>query len=93
MNDCGAILAVTLPNAILTQDIITFKLLLFFLKQKWYKLCVAYGSTVQSSVHSIQIPKLYSQQNLWHQMRDIRQVLIYVAFFILKKFCRNVAPK
>ena len=65
-----SLLSLCLTPVLLTWNI-TFILLPFFLKQKCYKLCVGYGSTVQSSVHSIQILKLYSQQNLWHQMRDI----------------------
>jgi len=72
MNDCGSIPAVTLPNASTSHlEYYLYNLLPFFLKQKWYKLCVGYGSAVQFSVHSIQILKLYSQQNLWHQMRDM----------------------
>jgi hypothetical protein len=65
-----SLLSLCLMPVILTWNI-TFNLLPFFLKQKWYKLCVCYGSAVHSSVHSVQILKLYSQQNLWHQMRDI----------------------
>lgn len=63
-------LSLYLMPVLLTWNI-TINLLPFLQKQKHCKLCVGYGSTVRSSVNSVQIPKLYSQQNLWHQMRDM----------------------
>jgi hypothetical protein len=71
----------------------------YFLRQKWYKLCVRCGSCVQSSVHSIQITKLYSQQNLWHQMANIFTSISPKYFDVLtfsswnQKGCRNLTLK
>lgn len=92
-----SLLSLCLMPILLTRNI-TFTLLTFFLKQKCYNLCVGYGSTVQSSAHSIQVPKLYSQQNLWHQMRDMftsisPKCCSFCCFFHLEKCCRNLAVK